>query len=63
MPNEEYLRDDMCEGINMAYDVKYVRLSLNTSWALASCSHVHLCTIPKVLAEIRKKNVCQSRIT
>ena len=33
--------DSRCEGPNMAYNIKYLWLSLNTSWALVFCIETH----------------------
>ena len=39
-------------------NVKYLRLSLNTSWALAFCIDVHVCTSSKVIGKNEEEIIC-----
>ena len=55
MPNKEYLRDHRCEGTNVLTSVKYLRLSLKSSWALVFCIDTHVCTISKVVGLNKEK--------
>ena len=39
-------------------NIKYLRLSLNTSWALVFCVHTFWCTISKVVGKNKKIDIC-----